>query len=128
VRKKRKNLVQEEEDNLIENEIQRFSLEDMELEVDIEKIFPTIELPKNMAQQNSLLEVIGNETFSEEESFTFQSVVFYKYSKNLIVERVTRRIKRECLTQRSTWRICDCPKFPKSIGKSGMRLTTLLMV
>jgi hypothetical protein len=43
VRKKRKNLVQEEEDNLIENDIQIFSLEDMELEVDIEKIFPAIE-------------------------------------------------------------------------------------
>jgi hypothetical protein len=28
------NLVQEEEDNLIENNIQRFSMEDMELKVD----------------------------------------------------------------------------------------------
>jgi hypothetical protein len=35
-----------------------------------------------MAQQNSLLEVIGNETFSEEESFTFQSVVFDKDLKS----------------------------------------------
>ena len=43
VRKKRKYLVQEEEDNLIENDIQRFSLEDIELEEDIEKIFPAIE-------------------------------------------------------------------------------------
>jgi hypothetical protein len=32
------------------------------------------------------LEVIANETFSEEESFTFQSVVFDKESKKLIVE------------------------------------------
>jgi len=79
--------VQEEEDNLIENDIQRFSLEDMELEADIEKIFPTIEQPKKMTQQNSLLEVVGNEAFSEEESFTFQSDVFYKESKKLIVER-----------------------------------------
>jgi hypothetical protein len=63
--------VQEEEDNLIENYIQTFSLEDMELEADIEKIFPAIEQLENMAQQNSLLEVVGNETFSEEESFTF---------------------------------------------------------
>jgi hypothetical protein len=86
VRKKRKNLVQEEEDNLIENDIQRFSLEDMELEVDIEKIFHAMEQPENMAQQNSLLEVVRNETFSEEESFIFQSVVFLE-SKNLIVER-----------------------------------------
>jgi hypothetical protein len=42
VRKKRKQLVQDDEDNIIENDIQRFTLEDMELEVDIEKIFPTI--------------------------------------------------------------------------------------
>jgi hypothetical protein len=33
--------VQEEEDNIIENEINSFSLEDMELEEDIEKMFPT---------------------------------------------------------------------------------------
>jgi hypothetical protein len=84
VRKKMKNLVQE--DNLIENDIQIFALEDMELEVDVEKIFPTMEQPKNMARQNSLLEVIANETFSEEESFTFQTVVFDKESKKMIVE------------------------------------------
>ena len=48
----------------------------MELEVDIEKTFPAIEQPENMAQKDSWLEVIGNETFSEEESFTFQSVFF----------------------------------------------------
>jgi hypothetical protein len=94
VRKKRKNLVQEEEDNLIENDIQRFSLEDMELEADIEKIFPAIEQPENMAQKDSLLEVIGNETFSEEESFTFQSVVFDKESKKLIVERSDQKNKK----------------------------------
>jgi hypothetical protein len=40
-----KNLVHKEEDNIIENEIQRLSLEDMEQEVDIEKIFPTMEQP-----------------------------------------------------------------------------------
>jgi hypothetical protein len=76
VRKKRKNLVQEEEDNVIENDIQSFPLEYMDLKVDIEKIFPTMEQLENMAQQNSLLEVVGNETFSEQESFTFQSVFF----------------------------------------------------
>jgi hypothetical protein len=85
VRKKRKNLVQEEEDNIIENDIQIFYMDDMDLDVDIEKIFPAMEQPENMAQQNSLLEVVANDTFSEEESFTFQSVAFYK-SKNLIVE------------------------------------------
>jgi hypothetical protein len=43
VRKKRKNVVQEEEDSFTENDINSFSLEDMELEVDIEKMFPTID-------------------------------------------------------------------------------------
>jgi hypothetical protein len=70
--------VQEEEDNLIENDIQSFSLEDIILEEDIEKIFPAIEQPENMDQKDSLLEIIVNETFSEEESFTFQSVFFDK--------------------------------------------------
>jgi DNA-binding transcriptional MocR family regulator len=41
------------------------------------------------------LEVVGNETFSEEESFTFQSVVFDKESKNLIVERSEQTNKKE---------------------------------
>jgi hypothetical protein len=43
VRKKMQNSVQLEEDNLTENYIQIFSLDDMELEVDIEKIFPVME-------------------------------------------------------------------------------------
>jgi hypothetical protein len=53
------------ERNTITRDIQRFSLEDMELEVDIEKLFPATEQLENMAQKDSLLEVIGNETFSE---------------------------------------------------------------
>jgi hypothetical protein len=47
-----------------------------------------------MAQQNYLLEFVGNETFSEEESFTFQSVFFYKESKKLIVERSDQKNKK----------------------------------
>jgi hypothetical protein len=102
VRKKRKNLIQEEEDNLIENEIQRFSLDDMKLEVDIEKIFPTMEQPEIVTQKNVLLEVVSNEIFSEEESFTFQSVIFYKESKKLIVEIGDQKNKKENLAQRLT--------------------------
>jgi hypothetical protein len=41
------------------------------------------------------LEVIRNETFSEEESFTFQSIVFDKESKKLIVERSDQKNKKE---------------------------------
>ena len=87
MRKKRKNLVQEEQNNVIENDINSSSLEYMELEVDIEKMFPTIDHPGNMAQQNSSSEIVANETFSEEGSFTFQSAIFDKESKKMIIER-----------------------------------------
>jgi hypothetical protein len=76
LRKKRKNVVQEEEDHHIENDINNFSLEDMELEAYIEKTFPTMDQTGNTAHQNASLEIIENETFNEEESFSFQSVVF----------------------------------------------------
>jgi hypothetical protein len=65
LRKKRKNVVQEEEYHHIENGINKLSLEDMELEADIEKLFPTIDQPRNKAHQNSSLEIIENETFNE---------------------------------------------------------------
>ena len=86
--------MQVEEDNLIENDINSFSLKDMEIEVDIEQMFPAIDQPGNMAQQNSSLEIVSNETFSEEELFTFQSVVFDKESKKLIVERGDHKNKK----------------------------------
>jgi hypothetical protein len=94
VRKKMKNLIQEEEEKLIENDIQRFSLDDMELEADIEKIFPAMEQPEIVTQQNVLLEVVANDIFSEEESFTFQSDIFYMESKKLIVKRGDQKNKK----------------------------------
>jgi hypothetical protein len=93
LKKKRKNVVQEEGDHRIENDINNFSLEDMELEADIEKMFPTIDQPGNMAHQNSSL-IIENETFNEEESFTFQSGVFDKESKKLIIEKSDMKNKK----------------------------------
>jgi hypothetical protein len=59
----------------------------MEIEVDIEKIFPTIDQTRNTSHQNSSLEIIENEAFSEEDSFSFQSIVFNKESKKLIIEK-----------------------------------------
>jgi hypothetical protein len=94
VRKKIKNLIQEEEDNLIVNDIQSFSLDDMELGADIEKIFPTMEQSEIVTQQNVLLEFVANDIFSELESFTFQSVIFDKESKKLIVERGDQKNKK----------------------------------
>jgi hypothetical protein len=43
----------------------------MELEADVEKMFPNIDQPRGTAHQNLLLEIIENETFDEEESFVF---------------------------------------------------------
>jgi len=94
VRNKRKNLIQVEEDTLIENDIHIFSLDDMELEVDIEKIFPALEQPGIVTQQNALLEFAANEIFSEEESHTFQSAIFYKESKKMILERGDQKNKK----------------------------------
>jgi hypothetical protein len=74
------------------------------------------------------LEVVGNEIFSEEESFTIQSVVFYKDSKKLILERNDQRNKKGKSAQRLTSSICDHPKFPKFIRQMGMHLMILLMV
>jgi hypothetical protein len=87
MRKKRKNIVQEEEGPRGESDIHDLSLEDMELEIDIEKVFPNDDQLENTAPQNPQMEIIGTETFDEEESFAFQSVVFYSESKNLIIEK-----------------------------------------
>jgi hypothetical protein len=46
LRKKRNNIIQEEEENRVESDINSFSLEDMELKPDIEKMFPNIDHPE----------------------------------------------------------------------------------
>jgi hypothetical protein len=94
LRKKRKNVVQEEEDHHIESDINNFSLEDMELEAYIEKMFPTMDKLGNTTHHNSSLEIIENETFNEEESFAFQSVVFDRESKKLIIEKGDMKNKK----------------------------------
>jgi hypothetical protein len=87
LRKKRKNIVQEEEGPRAKSDICNLSLEDMELDIDIEKMFPNVDHPQDTAHQNPLMEIIESETFDEEESFVFQSIVFYSESKNLIIEK-----------------------------------------
>jgi hypothetical protein len=59
----------------------------MELKVDIEKMFPPLDQPGNTTHQNPSLEIIENETFDEEESFVFQSVVFDRESKKVIIDK-----------------------------------------
>ena len=53
-----------------------------------------MEQPEIVTQKNVLLEVVSNEIFSEEESFTFQSVIFDKESKKIIVERGDQKNKK----------------------------------
>jgi hypothetical protein len=67
----------------------------MELEVDIENIFPAMDQPGKMTHHNSSLEIIENETFNEEESFDFQSVVFDRESTKLIIEKGDVKNKKE---------------------------------
>jgi hypothetical protein len=87
LRKKIKNIVQEEEGPRGESDIHELSLEDMELKIDIEKVFPNVDHLENTAHQNLLMEIIESETFDEEEYFVFQSVVFDSESKNLIIDK-----------------------------------------
>ena len=66
----------------------------MELKDDIEKLFPSINQPRSMTHHNPLMEIIENETFDEEESFVFHSVVFDNESKKLIIEKSDVKNKR----------------------------------
>jgi hypothetical protein len=61
-RKKRKNIVREEEEPRVESDIHDFSLEDMELKIDIEKMFPDTDEPGDLTP---LMEIIESETFDE---------------------------------------------------------------
>jgi hypothetical protein len=79
--------VQEEEGPRGERDIHDLSLEDMELEIGIEKVFPNADHPEKTSHQNPMMGIIESETFDEEESFVFQSVVFDSESKNLIIEK-----------------------------------------
>jgi hypothetical protein len=76
LRKKRKSIVQEEEGPRGENDIHNLSLEDMELKIDIDKVFPNVDQLENTAHKNPQMEIIETENFDEEESFAFQSVFF----------------------------------------------------
>jgi hypothetical protein len=55
----------------------------MELEIDIEKMFPDDNQLESIAPHNPHMEIIGTDTFDEEESFAFQSVVFDSESKKI---------------------------------------------
>jgi hypothetical protein len=76
VSKKRKTIVQEKKGPRGEIDIYDLSLEDMELEIDIEKMFPDNDHLESTYPHNPGMEILGIDTLDEEESFSFQSVFF----------------------------------------------------
>jgi hypothetical protein len=66
----------------------------MELEIDIEKLFPDDDLLDNTAPRNPGMKILGIDTLDEEESFAFQSVVFDNESKKLIIENKDLKNKK----------------------------------
>jgi hypothetical protein len=97
--KKRKTIVQEQEGPRGEIDIYDLSLEYMELEIDIDKMFPDNDHLESTAPHNPRMEIIGIDTLDEEDSFAFQSDVFDSESKNLIIEK--RDVKNKKGTSRS---------------------------
>jgi hypothetical protein len=101
--KKWKTIVQEQEGPRGETDIYDLSLEDMELEIDIEKMFPDDDHLNNTALHNPGMEILGIDILEEEESFSFQSVVFYRESKKLIIEN--RDVKNKKGTSHSEFNL-----------------------
>jgi hypothetical protein len=87
VRKKRKNVVGQAEEPEIENE-------DMELETDLDNVFRNVDQPEDAIHHSPPMEIDETKIFDEDESFVFQSVVFYSESKNLIIEKRDVRNKK----------------------------------
>jgi hypothetical protein len=85
--KKQKTIVLEEEGPRGDIDIHDLSLKDMELEIDIDKMFPDDDHIERTVPDNPEMEIIGTATLDEEESFAFQTIVFYSDSKKLVIEK-----------------------------------------
>jgi hypothetical protein len=59
----------------------------MELETDLDSVFCNVDQPRDAIQHSLPMEIDETEFFYEDESFVFQSIVFYSESKNLIIEK-----------------------------------------
>jgi hypothetical protein len=79
--------VKEEEGPKGESDIHDLFLKDMELKIDIDKVFPNVDQLEDMGHKNHQMEIIEIETFGGENYFSFQSVIFYSESKKLIIEK-----------------------------------------
>ena len=79
--------MQEHEEQRGEIDIHDLSLKDMELEIDIDKMFPDDDQLESTAPHNLGMEIIDINTLDEEESFSFQSDVFDNESTKMVIER-----------------------------------------
>ena len=70
-----------------EIDIHDLSLEYIELEIDIEKMFPNNDQIESTTPHNPEMEIIGTDTLDEEESFAFQSIFFTANPKNWLLKR-----------------------------------------
>jgi hypothetical protein len=93
--KKHKKIVLEHEGLKGEIDTHDLSLEYMELEIDIEKMFPDNDQLERTAPHNPEMEIIGTDTLDEEESFSFQSAIFDSESKRLVIENRDVKNKKE---------------------------------
>jgi hypothetical protein len=87
--------VQEQEGPRGEIDIHNLSLEDMELEIDIEKMFHDDDQLERTSTHNPEMEISGIDTLDEEYSFAIQSVVFYSESKKSVIEKRDVKNKKE---------------------------------
>jgi hypothetical protein len=113
----KKKIVQEHEGPRGEIDIHYLSLEDMELEIDIDKNFPDDDHLESNAPHNPWMEIIGIDTVDEEESFAFQSTIFDSESKKLIIEKID--VKNKTGKSRSDINLCNmCPSHISQIHQA----------
>jgi hypothetical protein len=80
VQKKRKRIVGEVEESEIESE-------NMELDTDLDSIFCNLDQPRDVIQHIYPMDIFDTKIFCEDESFVFQSDVFERESKKMIIEK-----------------------------------------
>jgi hypothetical protein len=84
----------------------------MQLETVMDDVFHKVDKPADAMHHSSTMEIAETDIFDEDESFVFQSVVFYSQSKNLIIEKRDVTNKKGNLIQRLTLGTCSHPKSP----------------
>ena len=76
-------------------EEQKIQSENMELDTDLDNMFCFLDQPGNAIQHSHPMDISVTENFDEDESFMFQSIVFYSQSKKLIIEKKDVKNKKE---------------------------------